>query len=262
MGRPSRTNASNGSFYSQGCNGGLPYLVGKVSNFSIASERYFPYESGLSTFPSQSDGGISMRPPYAKKCSDPAEKYGATNVRHVGGYFGNCSEVAMMTELAIAVGIMAGGSFYDVKSGIYRVQQHKTQNQRYCACRAPFLSPSLPPSPLCLTGHGLLCRRSPAPGPATLQETAAERKARRDGWGKIVDGFEPTGHAVLIVGYGVGENGTKYWRVKNSWRRHFGSSGYFRVRRGRDEIAIESTAVSVDIVLPWPAAVARRAGEL
>eukprot|EP01051_Picozoa_sp_SAG22_P005959 SAG22_NODE_372_length_11551_cov_20.656741_13_plen_121_part_00 len=74
----------------------------------------------------------------------------------------------------------------------------------------------------------------------------AERKARRDGWGKIVDGFEPTGHAVLIVGYGVGENGTKYWRVKNCWGRHFGSSGYFRVRRGRDDIAIESTTVSAD----------------
>ena len=46
------------------------------------------------------------------------------------------------------------------------------------------------------------------------------------------------GHAIEIVGYGI-EDKVKYWKVKNTWGRDWGESGYFRILRGANECAIE-----------------------
>lgn len=56
--------------------------------------------------------------------------------------------------------------------------------------------------------------------------------------------FEETNHAVLLVGYGHdSELGEDYWTIKNSWGPGWGEDGFFRIRRGVDECAIESIAV-------------------
>uniref|UniRef100_A0A8C5KAS0 Dipeptidyl peptidase 1 n=1 Tax=Jaculus jaculus TaxID=51337 RepID=A0A8C5KAS0_JACJA len=57
--------------------------------------------------------------------------------------------------------------------------------------------------------------------------------------------FEPTNHAVLLVGYGRDKDtDIEYWVVKNSWGTSWGENGYFRIRRGTDECAIESIAMA------------------
>lgn len=66
------------------------------------------------------------------------------------------------------------------------------------------------------------------------------------------DSFNPfrlTNHAVLAVGYGE-QLGVKYWIVKNSWGASWGEDGYFRIRRGTNELNIESMAVISTPVMP------------
>ncbi|XP_018021969.1 dipeptidyl peptidase 1, partial [Hyalella azteca] len=55
--------------------------------------------------------------------------------------------------------------------------------------------------------------------------------------------LEETNHAVLLVGYGQNKQGEKYWIIQNSWGTSWGVDGYVFMRRGTDEIAVESMAV-------------------
>jgi len=48
------------------------------------------------------------------------------------------------------------------------------------------------------------------------------------------------GHAVKFLGWGI-EGGVKYWLVANSWNPNWGDQGYFKIIRGKNECAIESS---------------------
>uniref|UniRef100_A0A8C2I8F5 Dipeptidyl peptidase 1 n=1 Tax=Cyprinus carpio TaxID=7962 RepID=A0A8C2I8F5_CYPCA len=164
------------SQYSQGCDGGFPYLIGKyIQDFGIVEEDCFPYTGGDSPC----------------KVPEKCARYYASDDHYVGGFYGGCSEAAMMLELVrngpMGVALEVYPDFMNYKEGIY----HHT---------------------------GL-----------------------RDS----INPFELTNHAVLLVGYGkCHKTGEKYWIVKNSWGAGWGENGFFRIRRGTDECAIESIAVA------------------
>ncbi|KAG9390992.1 Cathepsin B-like cysteine proteinase [Carpediemonas membranifera] len=57
------------------------------------------------------------------------------------------------------------------------------------------------------------------------------------------------GHAVVIVGYGVTSSGVKYWECANSWGTNYCDKGYFWIRRGSNELSIESYPCGVQPTL-------------
>ncbi|XP_078588019.1 dipeptidyl peptidase 1-like isoform X1 [Branchiostoma floridae x Branchiostoma japonicum] len=165
--------------YSQGCEGGFPYLIaGKYAeDFGVVLEECYPYEGKDSS---------------CKDTSRCGRGY-ATNYRYVGGFYGGCNEELMQLELVkngpMAVAFEVYSDFMHYKGGVYE----------HTGLSDPF------------------------------------------------NPFEITNHAVLLVGYGRDpETGAKFWTVKNSWGEKWGEEGFFRIRRGTDECAIESIAVAAD----------------
>ncbi|XP_068601538.1 dipeptidyl peptidase 1 [Brachionichthys hirsutus] len=96
------------SQYSQGCDGGFPYLIGKyVQDFGIVDESCFPY----------------MGRNYPCRLPQNCGRIYNAEYSYVGGFYGGCSEAAMMLELVrngpMAVSFEVYPDFMHYKRGIY-----------------------------------------------------------------------------------------------------------------------------------------------
>jgi cathepsin B len=47
------------------------------------------------------------------------------------------------------------------------------------------------------------------------------------------------------------ENGTKYWKVANSWNPYWGEKGFFRIVRGKNECGIEDQVTGSPSGAKW-----------
>ena len=62
-------------------------------------------------------------------------------------------------------------------------------------------------------------------------------------------------HGVDLVGYGVQDDGEKYWKVRNSWGSGWGEDGYIRMKRGR---GIDTCSITSHGHIPYVATDAER----
>nr|XP_054751557.1 dipeptidyl peptidase 1-like isoform X2 [Lytechinus pictus] len=98
------------SEYSQGCNGGFPYLIaGKYAeDFGVVEESCYPYQ------------GVDTE--CSKEKAD-CRRYYATDYQYIGGFYGACNEELMRLALVkngpIAVGFEVYGDFMSYKGGVY-----------------------------------------------------------------------------------------------------------------------------------------------
>ncbi|KAG5837097.1 dipeptidyl peptidase 1 [Anguilla anguilla] len=96
------------SQYSQGCDGGFPYLIGKyIQDFGIVEESCFPYIG--------SNSPCDVKP--------GCLRHYTSEYHYVGGFYGACNEAAMMAELVrdgpMGVAFEVYPDFMHYKEGIY-----------------------------------------------------------------------------------------------------------------------------------------------
>mmetsp|Transcript_10078 Transcript_10078/g.17723 ORF Transcript_10078/g.17723 Transcript_10078/m.17723 type:complete len:372 (-) Transcript_10078:148-1263(-) len=48
-----------------------------------------------------------------------------------------------------------------------------------------------------------------------------------------------TTHVVSIVGWGETADGTRYWKIRNSWGEYWGDLGFFYIKMGENQLGIE-----------------------
>jgi len=69
-------------------------------------------------------------------------------------------------------------------------------------------------------------------GPVAVSVDASSWHAYEGGVFSGCDQASPDiNHAVVAVGYGVEEDGSKYWLVRNSWSPTWGEHGYIKLKR-------------------------------
>jgi cathepsin C len=62
--------------------------------------------------------------------------------------------------------------------------------------------------------------------------------------------WQKVDHSVLLVGWGTDPiSGEKFWILQNTWGPQWGEEGFFRIKRGSDELGVESICESASPII-------------
>ncbi|CAM9561008.1 unnamed protein product, partial [Ectocarpus sp. 12 AP-2014] len=79
-----------------------------------------------------------------------------------------------------------------------------------------------------------------ARGPVACEIDASPLRDYTGGVIDIPDVSAETDHIVAIAGWGETREGVKFWVVRNSWGEYWGEGGWFRLKRGENQLLLES----------------------
>lgn len=211
------------SRYNQGCDGGYPYLAMKHGqDVGVALTDCVPDTPG-------SDNALRR-----KQCDlDAACAVRVSSYGYVGGYYGGGTERAMMEALLggpIVTSFYVPGDFMMYGEGVYHAEDRADGDMDGPGLRAPSSLYADGVQPWRKTAHSVLLV----------------------GWGEEPPN-EGAGSYDEHGGYVAAIGPERYWICRNSWGKEWGEAGYFRIRRGTDECAVESMAVVAEPDMGSPA---------
>jgi hypothetical protein len=257
------------SWYNQGCDGGLELLVHRH-----AKEAGVPQASCME----YTSGGSGVVPRCDSSCySDESELVFAKDYGYMGGFNGQCSETRLLRNLyeygPVTVAVNVANARVGSLDGIpaQQVPGRGDTDTIAMKLRGPnmgqvmadlvshpllgqFLSKSAPEVTQTDDVGFLFLRASKVNKNVSnvvqiLQQILSERNRidveLLDVFTLGIHGWEYIDHSIVLVGYGVNPDGTKYWTIRNSWGGNTPFGAYVNIDRGNDVGAVESGAVWV-----------------
>ena len=257
------------SWYNQGCDGGLEVLVHRhAMEAGIPSQECMDYTSGKSGKAGECNAACFQ---------DESDLVFAKDYGYVGGFNGQCSEARLLRNLyehgPLTIAVNVANARVGSLDGLPAAQATGRGDSDTIAVKLtgnamstvlhelsshpaifPYLSESPAEANSADTVGYLFVRASIVNKDLSKLSSALSAALRSrnrigvqmtDAFTLGIHGWEYIDHSIVVVGYGVKPDGSKFWSIRNSWGGYSEYGAFTNLDRGEDLGAIESGAVWV-----------------